>query len=151
MPILDCEFIMPEGIMLAFKCLIILCGFVFLFLIWWIPYHIERLRNHGGGYFTPGFESLQKALTSLITAFSILSAIAAVFIGLPFYVMKSTLSIVLGVITFIIFSFGIVSSLYLLLIRPLSGTEPTTQQCYYPLKLLLLGLGFTMFTLASFL
>ena len=142
---------MVEGIVFAFKYLILLCGFVLLFLIWWIPHHIERLRNHGGGYFTPGFPSLQTALISLITTFSILSAIAAVFIGLPLYEMKPKLSIALGVITFIIFSSGIVLSLYLALIRPLSGTAPTMKQFYCPLRLLLLGLGFTMFTLASFL
>lgn len=137
--------------MVAFKYLILFCGFVLLFLIWWIPHHIERLRNHGGGYFTAGSQSLAAALTALIAAFSVLFAMAAVFISLPLYETKGVLSMSLGVVTFLIFSSGIVMSLYLALIRPLSGTAPTTKQFYLPLRLLLLGLGFTMFTLASFL
>jgi len=135
----------------TFKILILISGFALLFLTWWIPRHIGRLRNHGGGLFTAGFPSLEKALRSLIAAFSILFAGAAVFISLPLYEAKGALSIALGVITFFIFSSGIVLSLYLALIRPLSGTAPTTQRFYWPLRLLLLGLSFTMFTLASFL
>jgi len=136
---------------IALEYLLLVCGVGLLILVWWIPQHIEGLRNHGGGYFTSGAQSLGTALTSLTATFSILFAIAAAFISLPVYETKGVLPTALGVITFLIFSAGIVFSLYLALVRPLSGTAPTTKQFYWPLRLLLLGLGFSMFTLASFL
>lgn len=117
-------------LLLATKYLTIIFGLVLLFLVWWLPNHIEHMRNHGGGVFGPGLPSLREALQSLITAFSILAAIGAVFIILPFHEVKSTLSVILGIITFSIFSTGILKSVYLSLIRPLSGTAPTLQNVY---------------------
>ena len=139
----------------ALKSLVLVCGCALLFLMWWMPRRIEGLRDHGGGLFTPGSPSLEKALgslmRSLIATFSIFSAIAAVFIGLPLCETRGAGSLALGIATFVLFSSGIVLSLYLALIRPLSGTAPTLKQCYWALRLLLVGLGFTMFTLASLL
>ena len=136
-------------VLLAAKYLTIVFGFVLLFLVWWLPNHIEYMRTHGGAEFGPGFQSLREALQSLMTAFSILAAVAAAFVILPLHEIKSTPSVMLGVITCSIFSAGILKSVYLSLIRPLSGIAPSLQSVYWPLRLLLLGLSFMMFTLAS--
>ncbi len=128
-------------------------GISFLILSWWLPNHIEQLREHGEGgvsaYVIPGFASKGEAMISLITAFSILSTIAVALIVLPSSGTKSTISILLGVVTLIIFSIGVIWSLYLSLIRSLSATAPSQKKIYWSLRLLLIGIGFTMFTLAS--
>lgn len=133
--------------------ILILTGFVFIILALWLPNHIEQMREHGEGgvsaEFTPGFVSLAEAIASLITAFSILSAIAIALFVLPSSETKSTISILLSVITLIIFLAGIVWTLYISLIRPLAGTAPSPHNVYWSLRLLLMGLSFTMFTLAS--
>jgi len=151
------EFIMSEMVPKVPEGLLIITGIVFLFLIWWLPNHIERLREHGGEGCSAVFgagsgsvkEALEKASSTLISAFSVLSAVLVAVVALPFSEMKSTLSTILTTITLIIFSIGLILSLYLSLIRPLSGTAPTPKKVYLLLRLLLLGLGFTMFTLAS--
>ena len=135
-------------LLLATKYSIITFGAIFIFLIWGLPRRIERMRNHGGAVYGAGGQSIIEALRYLVTAFSILAAISGVYIILPFQ-GKSTPSIILGTITLIIFLIGILLSVYLTIIRPLSGTAPTQQKIYWLLRLLLLGLGFIMFTLAS--
>ena len=124
-------------------------GAVLCVLAWLLPRRLQAMRDHGGAEFTPGFRSLVEALTSLIAAFSILAALAAVLVVLPVQQMRSTLSVVLGVIAYTLFTTGIVTSVYCRLKRPLSGTAPTERDVYLALRLLLLGLGFAMFTLAS--
>jgi hypothetical protein len=132
---------------------LIFFGIVFFFLTWWYPKYIEQLRVQSDGgvraEFTPGAQSSIEAVVSLITAFSILSAIAVALIVLPSSENKSTISILLSVITLIIFLTGIVWSLHLSLIRLLSGVAPKSSFIYLSLRLLLLGLSFIMFTLAS--
>lgn len=136
------------AILLIIKCIIIAFGVILLFLMWWLPNRFERRRNHGGAVFGSGGESLREALGYILTAFLILAAMAGVSSILAFQ-EKGVTSVILGVITLILFSIGILRSVYLSLIRPLSGIRPTPNQIYWVLRLLLLGLAFTMFTLAS--
>jgi len=136
------------------KWLLIITGIIFLGLSWWLPYHIDQMREHDGGgasaYFTPGFESLKEALTSLITSFSIFTSISIAFIVLPIENRRKKVSLFLSSLTLVFFSVGVIFSLYLSIIRPLSGTPPSPQNVYWSLRLLLLGLGFLIFTIASF-
>ena len=155
--LLVCEFVMSKIIPGIPESLLIISGIVFLFLIWWLPNHIERLREHGGNgcsaLFGPGTGSVKEALgeasRALTTAFAVLSAILVAVVALPSPEMKSALSTILTTITLIIFSIGLIIALYLSLIRPLSGTAPSAKNVYLLSRLLLLGLGFTMFALAS--
>jgi hypothetical protein len=132
---------------------LIFFGIVFFILTWWYPKYIEQLRVQSDGgamaVFTPGPQSSTEAVGYLITAFSILSAIAVALIVLPSSENKSTTSIFLSVITLIILLTGIVWTLHLSLTRPLSGVASKPHFIYLSLRLLLLGLSFIMFTLAS--
>jgi len=113
---------------------------------------MENMRNHGGSEFKPGFPSLKEALTNLISASSIFAALAAVFLVVPFQSNSNPepFLILFALLTFIIFLTAILTMSYFLLIRPLSGTAPTSENVYMSLRLLLLGLAFTLFTLAIF-
>jgi hypothetical protein len=57
-------------------------------------------------------------------------------------------SLILGTVTLGIYSLEILLTLYLSLLRPLTGSNPCFIQMYILLGLIPLGLGFTMFTLA---
>lgn len=135
-------------LLLVAKSVAFAFGLSLLFLIWWLPEHIEHMRNHGGGVFGPGLPSLVEALKSLITASSIFAAIAALFVILPFQGTGYPLAVLLGLLTFVVFLSGILTIVYFLLIRPLSGTAPTLQNVYLSLRLILLGLALTVFTIA---
>jgi hypothetical protein len=54
-----------------------------------------------------------------------------------------------GILTLSVLTAEISLSIYLSLVRPLSGTAPTQLAIYALVGLVLLGLGCTMFTLAS--
>jgi hypothetical protein len=134
--------------------LLMSAGAVFLFLAFLIPKLLESMREHGGreglgARFTAGPDSIREALGSLATGFSILSSIAVAIIILPFQGQKTVTTIVLGIITFLFFSVGFVWTIYVSLTRPLSGTAANPNHIYWSLRLLLLGLSSTFFTLAS--
>jgi cytochrome bd-type quinol oxidase subunit 2 len=137
------------------ESILILTGIVFVFLMWWLPFLFTQKRDHGGGLFTPGLSSIQEALkatsVSFTTAFSILSVILSIVTVSYSQEQNNPIPIILGIITFIIFSVGLISTIYPSLMRPLSGTAPTTKDVFRLLRLLFWGLGFTMFTLASIL
>jgi hypothetical protein len=137
------------------ESILILAGIAFIFLMWWLPFLLTHKRDHGGGYFTPGLTSIQQALkatsVSFATAFSILTVILGILTVSYSQENGNPLTIILGTATFIIFSIGLVLTIYPSLLRPLSGTAPTIDHVFRLLRLLLLGLGFTMFTVASIL
>jgi hypothetical protein len=54
-----------------------------------------------------------------------------------------------GILTLSVFTAEISLSIYLSLLRPLSRTAPIQLALYVLIGLVLLGLGWTMFTLAS--
>jgi hypothetical protein len=54
-----------------------------------------------------------------------------------------------GILTFSVFTAEISLSIYLSLLRPLPGTAPIQLALYVLIGLVFLGLGWTMFTLAS--
>ena len=148
---------MSEILTIVPKGLLIIFGIVLLFLIWWLPFRIERLRQHGEGSCSAVFgagavsvkEALEKASLTLTSAFSILSAVLVALVALPSQSSKNPLSTILITIALITFSIGLVYALYLSLIRPLSGTAPTTKDVYLLSRILFIGLGLTMFALAS--
>jgi hypothetical protein len=137
-------------------CLLLLLigGFICLGLALWLPHEFEMIRiGHGGVVFIPGFQSLQDALTTLFTAFSILTTISFVFVAVPFVSKEAErrkpLSLLLSILTLISFVSGIIYSLFYSLIRPLTGTAPTIDNLYFDLQILLVSLSLALFTVAS--
>jgi len=130
---------------IAWGSILVVAGFI-------VPWLIEGKRDHGGGMFTPGTQSLEKALASLTTAlmpaFSIMAAVVLVLVGLSLNQTATTVSVWLGVGTFALFGLGAAMSLYESLLRPLSGTAPRRWFVLLLFGLFLVGLGLTMLTLA---
>jgi len=136
------------------KVILVISGFVFLALAVSFPVWVDSLREHGGSevsaVFIPGLESIKEALGSVTTAVSIVSSIGVASIGLLFERSRSRpMSMLLGVVTLLIYSLEIMFALYLSVLRPLTGTVPSLFQVGLLLGFIPLGLGFTMFTLAS--
>jgi ABC-type transport system involved in cytochrome bd biosynthesis fused ATPase/permease subunit len=112
------------------------------------------LREHGGdgvsALFGPGPGSIQEALVSVTTTVSIVSSIGVAAVTVLFQRSRNQLiSMLLGVVTLLIYSIEIMFSLYLSVLRPLTGTVPSLFLLSILLGFIPLGLGFTMFTLAS--
>ena len=138
------------------KWLLLISGCIFLILVLWLPYHLDQMREHGAGglsvVFTPGPESLQTALISFMAIFSILATVISVFVVLPFTTenrTKNPISLFWGILTLFAFFGGILWSLFLILERPLTGTSPTNLDIYWDLRILLVGLSLTMFTITA--
>ena len=136
------------------KSVLVISGFVFLVLAILFPIWMDSLREHGGNgvsaLFGPGPASIQEALTSVTTTVSIVSSIGVAAVTLLFERSRSQpVSMFLGVVTLLIYSIEIMFSLYLSVLRPLTGTIPSLLQLGILLGFIPLGLGFTMFTLAS--
>lgn len=129
-----------------------IAGIVLVALTVFLPLLLWFMREHGGegvsALFTPGYESLSQALSSAITNVSVVSSIVVAVAILPFERPRSRTSIFLGVLTLIITSITIMCSLFLSLVRPLTGTAPTILQVYALIGLLPLSLGLMMLTIA---
>lgn len=134
------------------KAILTIAGVVFVALALFLPLLLWFMREHGGQglsvIFTPGYESLKEALGSAITNISVVSSIVVAVAILPFEHQRSRTSIFLGILTLIITSVTIMYSLFLSLIRPLTGTAPTLLQVYSLVGLLPLSLGLMMLTIA---
>jgi hypothetical protein len=139
------------------KYILKILGLFFLVLSVCFPVWMNLLREHGGNevsvVYSPGTESLKQALDSVATILSIVSSIgvASVIILFERSINRSAgvSSLILGTVTLGIYSFEILLTLCLSLLRPLTGSNPCLIQMDILLGLIPLGLGFTMFTLAS--
>jgi len=100
--------------------------------------------------FGPGPDSIKEAVASVTTTVSIVSSIGVAAVTVLFEKsINRQASMLLGVVTLLVYSSEIMFSLYLSVLRPLTGTVPSLFQVGLLLGLIPLGLGFTMFTLAS--
>jgi len=91
-----------------------------------------------------------RALTPLITTVSMASSFVVAAAILSFDKSKANAATVLfGILTLALFTAEISLSIYLSVVRPLTGTAPTQFAIYALIGLVPLGLGCTMFTLAS--
>jgi len=128
-------------------------GGVFVILSILLPTTFWIMREHGGdgvsAIFKPGFGSLSEALGAALTTTGILSSIIVAVAILPFERQRSQTTKLLGIVTLALVSCEILYSLYLSLIRPLTGTVPDLLQVYLMVGLMPLGLAFTMFTIAA--
>jgi len=128
-------------------------GFILVILSPLMPFLFSLMREHGGeglsALFTPGYDSLREALATALTTVSIFSSIVVAVTILSFEKKRSHTSRLLGIWTLAIVSTAILYSLYLSLVRPLTGTAPSLFQIYVMVGLMPLGLGFAMFTIAS--
>jgi len=134
--------------------ILVISGFVFVVLAVWLPVWVNSMREHGGSevsaIFIPGPNSIGEALDSVTTAVSIVSSIGVASIGVLFERSRGRpTSMLLGVVTLLIYSLEIMFTLYLSVLRPLTGTVPSLFQVGLLLGFIPLGLGFTMFMLAS--
>ena len=91
-----------------------------------------------------------RALTPFITIVSLASSFVVAAVIVSFEKSKANVASVLcGILTLSVFIAEISLSIYLSLIRPLSGTAPIQFAIYALIGLVTLGLGCSMFTLAS--
>ncbi len=135
------------------RAVLTISGVAFLILSLFFPALLKRMTEHGGrslgARFIPGHNSLKEAVDSVTTSISIVSSIVVAATIILFERSGNTVSILLSTTTLLVFSVTITFSLYLSLIRPLTGTAPSPQQIYLLSALVPLGLGFAMFTVAS--
>lgn len=158
--------------------MIFIAGLLFFILAFYLPSHLEELSGHvsvdvspnisSNGEnihvgqsvrtsFIPGFQSLGEALTSIITYNSLLFSVIIVLFTTFFKedLLRSRLQyktpIIFSAFTLLTFSVGIVWSLFVSLIRPLTGTAPSSNDIYLSLTIFILGLSFTMFTICGML
>jgi hypothetical protein len=128
---------------------LVLVGLVLVALSALIPILMGAMTRDGGvsaaiksGYL--------RALTPFITTASMASSLVVAAVILSFEKSEANVAVVLfGILTLSVFTAEISLSIYLSLIRPLSGTTPTQLAIYALIGLVLLGLGCAMFTLAS--
>ena len=128
---------------------LILVGLILVALSAVIPVWMGAMTGGGGesavirsGYF--------RALAPFITIASLASSFVVAAVIVSFEKSKvSVVSVLFGILTLSVFTAEISLSVYLSLARPLSGTAPIQLAIYALIGLVLLGLGCTMFTLAS--
>ncbi len=136
--------------------LLIVLGIIILLLAVYVPGEYERLRVRSGGSvtvtFTPGPTSKEVALMALLTSFSIFAVLSTISLSKAGkgenvnYVVRflSSVSIILLLV-------GICYVTYLLLLRPLTGGEPTLEGGYLSIRLFFAGLGFFTISLGAYL
>jgi len=105
-------------------------------------------QNGGtGAVFRSGY---LRALAPFVTNASMASSFVVAAVVLSFEKSKANAAAVLfGVLTLSVFAAEISLSFYLSLIRPLTGATPNSSAIFLLIGLVPLGLGCTMFTLAS--
>ena len=136
--------------------ILMVSGLFYLILILWLPNHVKQMQKTVEcgveAKIIPGCASLIDAVTalttSLTTAFSILSAITIAFFVFPPSDIINLKPILSGVITLVIFLIGMMWTLRLSLKRSLTSIAPSLNEVLWSLRLLLLGLSFTMFTIS---
>jgi hypothetical protein len=131
------------------QVVLILVGVILVALSVVIPVWMAAMTR-GGGVSVAIRSGYLNALTPFITTVSIASSFVVAAVILSFEKSKANVaSVLFGILTLSVLTAEISLSIYLSLVRPLSGTAPTQLAIYALVGLVLLGLGCTMFTLAS--
>jgi hypothetical protein len=113
-----------------------------------LPILMGAVNEKGAGAaFRSGY---LRALTPFVTNASMASSFIVAAVVLSFEKSKANAAAVLfGILTLSVFTAEILLSFYLSLFRPLTGTAPNLSAIFLLIGLVPLGLGCTMFTLAS--
>jgi hypothetical protein len=128
---------------------LILVGVILVVLSAVIPIWMGAMTR-GGGENAAIRSDYLRALTPFITIVSLASSFVVAAVILSFEKSRvNVASVLFGILTFSVFTAEISLSIYLSLLRPLPGTAPIQLALYVLIGLVFLGLGWTMFTLAS--
>ncbi len=131
-----------------FQVVLVLVGVALVVLSVLLPVSMGATTEYGvGAALRLGYFGM---LTPFITTISMVSSFVVVAAILTFEKSKSNMATVLfGFLTVSVFCAEILLSLYLSVARPLTGRAPLPLAIYLLMGLVPLGLGCTMFTLAS--
>jgi hypothetical protein len=128
---------------------LILVGLILVALSAVIPVWMGAMTR-GGGESAAIRSGYLRALTPFIVIASLASSFVVAVVVVSFEKSKvSVVSVFFGILTLSVFTTEISLSIYLSLARPLSGTVSFQLGIYALIGLVFLGLGCTMFTLAS--
>ncbi|MGA2626788.1 MAG: hypothetical protein ABSF63_06990 [Candidatus Bathyarchaeia archaeon] len=131
------------------QVVLILVGVILVVLSAVIPIWMGAMTR-GGGENAAIRSDYLRALTPFITIVSLASSFVVAAVILSFEKSRvNVASVLFGILTLSVFTAEISLSIYLSLLRPLSRTAPIQLALYVLIGLVLLGLGWTMFTLAS--
>jgi hypothetical protein len=130
-----------------FEIVLVLIGSALVVLSVVLPVSMGATTEYGvGAAFRAGYV---RALTPFITNVSMVSSFIVAAVIMTFEKSKAnTTSVLFGVLTLSVFFAEVSLSLYLSVFRPLTRA-PALLAVYLLIGLVPLGLGFTMFTLAS--
>jgi len=131
------------------QALLVLVGVILVALSPVIPIWMGAMTRGVGGSAAIRSGYL-RALTPFITLASLASSfvVAAVIVSFE-RARVNAASVLFGILTLSVFTAEIALSVYLSLVRPLSGTASIQFAIYALIGLVTLGLGCTMFTLSS--
>jgi hypothetical protein len=131
------------------EALLAIIGLALVAFSVFLPISMGAVTENGGT--GAGFRSgYLRALTPFITNASMASSFVVAAVVLSFEKSKANAAAVLfGILTLSVFTAEISLSFYLSLFRPLTGTAPNLSAIFLLIGLVPLGLGCTMFTLAS--
>ena len=131
------------------QVVLILVGVILVALSVVIPIWMGAVTK-GGGEIAVIRSNYLRALTPFITIVSLASSFVVAAVILSFEKSRvNVASVLFGILTLSAFTAEISLSIYLTLVRPLSRTAPIQLAIYVLIGLVLLGLGWAMFTLAS--
>jgi uncharacterized membrane protein len=134
-----------------FEVVLVLVGLFLAALSVLLPILMGAITERGGAgaAFRSGY---LRALTPFITNVSMASSFLVAAVILSFEKSKANAkSVMFGILTLSTFTAEITLSVYLSLVRLLPAAAPTPMAIYVLIGLVPLGLGWTMFTLASIL
>ena len=131
------------------QVVLILVGAILVVLSAVIPIWMGAMTR-GGGESAAIRSGYLRALTPFITIVSLASSFVVAAVIVSFEKSKvNVASVLFGILTLSVFTAEISLSVYLSFVRPLSGTALIQMAIYALIGLVLLGLGCTLFTLAS--
>jgi len=129
------------------EMVLVLIGLALVVLSVLIPVLMGATTEYGVGAFRSGYV---RVLTPFITGISMASSFVVALVILTFEKSKVTAaSVLFGVLTVSVFFAEISLSVYLSVVRALTLSAPPLLAIYLLIGLVPLGLGCTMFTLAS--
>jgi len=136
------------------RVILIVLGFLLAIATIVLPAGIGALRFHVGdgvvAAFGPGPASIKEAIDAVASSVSIVSSVGIAAIAISFEKARATqVSLILGALSLCIYSYEIIFALYLSVLRPLTGIEPTISDIGLLLGLIPGGLALTMFSLAA--
>lgn len=131
------------------EALLAIVGLVLVAFSVFLPILMRAVTENGGAgaAFRSGY---LRALTPFVTNASMASSFVVAAVVLSFEKSRANAAAVLfGILTLSVFTAEISLSFYLSIFRPLTGTTPNLTAIFLLMGLVPLGLGCTMFILAS--